>query len=310
MRFEDEQYKGFKAAYLHHKPNAGTIEILEAFTRWRAGEDIRARAHPNYPKVTHVSLVTPDGPNDPRVWKFDPLTKDVTLPALDTTPGWRCDQHSCPERAPVFAAAAPRCYTCDRPMVQMPAAAVSIPPAMTKLERIVLGYAPHDGPPTEQEVLDSKFFYDRVHEHQMRAGERVHAEVERIAEIMKRELKDAAPLLDVEAEPRLMKSWQGWQNAFKGMKAEKWGESPLMKALPVIRAYQAAWPHPPARYLRDSTTSLVAQLDIAVGADLDWLAGNLLGIERDRHLDMVRGSETDNEYRDRVISLILPHEVK
>lgn len=49
-------------------------------------------------------------------------TVSGTLPTL-----WKCAGHGCPDREPVTSTAAPKCYTCDRPMSRyVPTVTISI----------------------------------------------------------------------------------------------------------------------------------------------------------------------------------------
>lgn len=46
----------------------------------------------------------------------DEVIWDVPTNLTNARPAYRCENKSCPERPPVYADKAPKCYTCDRPM--------------------------------------------------------------------------------------------------------------------------------------------------------------------------------------------------
>lgn len=65
----------------------------------------------------HVALV--DKHPDPHCRISDLVTTRIDVAPAPDRAGWRCTRAGCPDRAPVYAAAAPTCYTCAQPMARV-----------------------------------------------------------------------------------------------------------------------------------------------------------------------------------------------
>lgn len=139
-----DEHRKFCAAYRALVPSETPERVEEAFARWWAreghghetamerGERVHREAEALCGGVFQPVKIDESRIDDieskikkmkesqalarPVLMVHDEVIWDVPTNLTNARPAYRCENKSCPERPPVHADKAPKCYTCDRPM--------------------------------------------------------------------------------------------------------------------------------------------------------------------------------------------------